>query len=401
MERCVDHGIRPEVVRAELERVLASPEFKASKRCQDFLQFVVERALTGLSDDLKERTIGIEVFGRLPSYNTGTDGIVRINASEVRKRLAIYYADSARCAECRITLPTGSYIPLFAKPARTTTEVNLAQLLEPTALPPVESFSPGWTVTPSTLPRPRFRPRNLVIAVVVALSLTVLPVRWLYAHHSQTVVDQFWQPMFQSGTPIMIIPAYVPAYDPAATPPNGQFTLMADQYVGGGDLVAAVQISSMLARQDHPFNLRLGASLDDLRNTPTVLIGYSSTQWKDVTRKFRFFVDDSSRGMIRDYGKATEWYPHDETPEHHANEDYGVISRAFDPETHAMLILVSGSMQYGTEGTARLITNPELLAAALRNAPKDWQQKNLQLVIEFNVVANSPASSRVVASYYW
>jgi hypothetical protein len=167
--------------------------------------------------------------------------------------------------------------------------------------------------------------------------------------------------------------------------------------------VAAVQISSMLARLDRPFNLRLGTgvSLDDLRNTPTVLIGYSSTQWKDVTKKFRFYVDDSSHGMIRDYGKPTEWYPHEETPEHHTNEDYGVISRAFDPETHAMLILVSGCMQYGTEGTARLITNPDLLAAALRNSPKDWQQKNLQLVIQFNVVANSPASSRVVASHYW
>ncbi len=401
MERCVDHGIRPEVVRAELERILASPEFKASKRCQVFLQFVVERALTGLSEDLKERTIGIEVFGRSPSYNTGTDGIVRINASEVRKRLAIYYADSARCAECRITLPTGSYIPLFAKPVRTTAEVNLPQLLEPTALRPVEPFPAGWTVTPSTLPRPMFRRRILVLVVVVALALMVLPVRWLYAHHSQTVVDQFWQPMFEGRTPIMIVPAYVPAYDPAADPPNGQFTLMADQYVGGGDLVAAVQISSMLARLDYPFNLRLGASLDELRNTPTVLIGYSNTQWKDVTRKFRFFMDDSSHGMIRDYGKPTEWYPHGETPENHAEEDYAVISRAFDPETHAMLILVSGCLQYGTEGAARLITNPGLLAAALRNAPKDWQQKNLQLVIQFNVVANSPASSRVVASHYW
>jgi hypothetical protein len=102
-----------------------------------------------------------------------------------------------------------------------------------------------------------FRRRNLVLVAVVALALTVLPVRWLYGHHSQTVVDQFWQPMFQSGTPIMIVPAYVPTYDPATNPPNGQFTLMDDQYVGGGDLVAAVQISSMLARQDHPFNLRL------------------------------------------------------------------------------------------------------------------------------------------------
>jgi hypothetical protein len=400
MERCVDQGIRPEVVRAELERILASPEFKASKRCQDFLQFVVEHALTGLSEDLKERTIGIEVFSRLPSYNTGTDGIVRINASEVRKRLAIYYAHPAACSECRITLPTGSYVPSFEKPARTTTEVSLPQILQPTALSPVESFREGLAVTPGTVPRPIFRRRILVLAVAV-LAISVLPVRWLYAHHSQTVVDQFWQPMFQGRTPIMIVPAYVPAYDPTGNPPNGKFTLMADQYVGGGDLVAAVQISSMLARLDHPFNLSLGASLDDLRNTPTVLIGYSSTQWRDVTRNFRFFVDDNSHGMIRDYGKPTEWYPHAETPEHHTNEDYGVISRAFDPETHAMLILVSGCMQYGTEGTARLITNPELLATALHNAPKDWQKKNLQLVIQFNVVANSPASSRVVASHYW
>jgi hypothetical protein len=209
--------------------------------------------------------------------------------------------------------------------------------------------------------------------------------------------------MFQGKTPIMIVPGYVPAYDPAASPPNGQFTLMSDQYIGGGDLVATVQISTMLARLDRPFNVRLGSgnSLDDLRNTPTVLIGYSNTQWQEVTRKFRFFVDDSTHGMIRDYGKPTDWYPHHETPEHHTNEDYGLISRAFDPETHAMLILVSGCMQYGTEGTPRVITNPDLLAAALRDSPKDWPQKNVQLVIQFNVVANWAASSRVVAAHYW
>jgi hypothetical protein len=400
MERCVDLGVRPEIVRAELERILVSPEFKASKRCQDFLQFVVERALVGLAEGLKERTIGMEVFGRSPSYNTGTDGIVRINASEVRKRLAIYYADPACCSECRITLPTGSYVPVFAGPARAAAEIGIPPMLHSTALSSAESFGPDWTV-PAKVFHPRFSRRILLFAVAVVLALTALALRGLYVQHTQTIVDQFWQPMFQGSTPIMIIPAYVPAYDPATNPPNGQFTLMADQYVGGGDLVAAVQISSMLARLDRPFNLRLGASLDDLRNTPTVLIGYSSTQWKDVTKNFRFFVDDNTHGMIRDNGKATEWYPHGETPEHHTDEDYGVISRAFDPETHAMLILVSGCMQYGTEGTARLITNPDLLAAALRNSPKDWRQKNLQLVIQFNVVANSPGSFRVVASHYW
>ncbi len=404
-ERYLDQNLASEAVHAELGRILASAEFKTSKRCQDFLQFVVERALVGSSEDLKERTIGIEVFGRAPSYNTGTDGIVRINASEVRKRLAIYYADSSRLCECRIALPTGSYVPQFtkcaAKPAAAVTDIS--RLPESGALMTLESGRAGLKVAPTPAPGPRFPRVVTVFAVAAFLLAAVLALRWLPLRSSPTIVDQFWRPMFQGRTPIMIVPAYVPAYDPATTPPNGQFTLMTDQYVGGGDLVAAVQISSMLVRLGHPFILRMGAdvSLDDLRNTPTVLIGYSTTQWKDVTNRFRYYLGYAGRAMVRDYGKPTNWYPRDETPELHASEDYAIVSRAFDPETHAMLILVSGCLQYGTEGAARLITNPDLLATAFRNAPKDWQKKNLQLVVQFDVVANSPASSRVVASYYW
>jgi len=407
LKNCLDPGVTSEGVRAELERILASPEFKASKRCQDFLQFVVDRALAGVTEDLKERTIGIEVFGRHPPYDTSADGIVRVNASEVRKRLAIYYADSARYSDCRITLPTGTYLPVFSKPAKALVEANIPLPPQTPILSPVLSTvgpnRAGSMVTPATFRSPKFRRSIAALIAIVVLAAAVLSVRWLEVAHSQTIVDKFWQPMFQDKAPITLVAAYVPAYDPAATPPNGQFILMTDQYVGGGDLVAAVQISSMLVRLGRPFNLRIGTgvSLDDLRNKPTVLIGYSNTQWKDVTKKFRFFVDDSSHGMIRDNGKPTDWYPHDATPENHAEVDYAVISRAFDPETHAMLILVSGCLQYGTEGAARLITNPELLAPALRNAPKDWQQKNLQLIIQVNVVANSPASSQVVASYYW
>ena len=402
-ERGVDQDVAPETVRAELERILASPEFKASRRCQDFLEFVVSRALGGCCEDLKERTIGIEVFGRPPSYNTSTDGIVRINASEVRKRLAIYYADAGRANECRIALPTGSYVPAFIRPARAAVEAVGPNGLHPAGLLAVEASHPGLVAESGPSHGRGLRRVVVALAVAAALIGTFLSVRWFRTRQTQSIVDEFWQPMFQGRTPIMIVAAYVPTFDPATNPPNGQFTLMTDQYVGGGDLIAAVQISTMLVRLGHPFDLRMGSdvSLDDLRNTPTVLIGYSSTQWRDMTRKFRFFVDDNSHGMIRDYGKPTNWYPHDETPEHHTDEDYAVISRAYDPDTHAMLILVSGCMQYGTEGAARLITNAELLATALRGAPENWQQKNMQLVVAFDVVANSPASSHVVASYYW
>jgi hypothetical protein len=66
-----------------------------------------------------------------------------------------------------------------------------------------------------------------------------------------------------------------------------------------------------------------------------------------------------------------------------------------------MLVLITGCTQYGTEGAARLITNPELLASALHGAPKGWQTKNLQLVLRMEVIANSPASAQVITSYYW
>jgi hypothetical protein len=184
---------------------------------------------------------------------------------------------------------------------------------------------------------------------------------------------------------------------------QGELTLMSDQYVGGGDLVAAARVAGMLGRMGRATEVRVGnaISFQDLRNSPTVLIGYSSTQWKDVTQDFRFYVDDSDRGMIRDNGKPTEWYPHNVTRDFHTDEDYAVISRAFLPQTHSMLILVSGCTQYGTEGAADLIANPDLLAGALREAPAGWQHKNLQLVLRMQVIANAPASPKVVAAHYW
>jgi len=403
-ESRLDPGVTEQAIRSELDHILAGPDFRASKRCQDFLKFVVERTLAGTPDSLKERTIGIEVFGRLPSYDTSSDGIVRINASDVRKRLAIHYADPSRNAELRVTLPVGSYIPTFSKVGKGAVNDDLLHARETSSTGFAAASGVGPTIE-RTHRGPRSRRKVLLWTVALVLVAAILPLRWFDVRLSRTIVDQFWQPLLDGSTPVLIVPAYVPVYSPTfhPTPHSSPFTLLTDQYVGGGDLVAAVQVSSMILHMGHPMSLRMGTevSLDDLRNTPTVLIGYSSTQWADVTKKFRFFVDDSSFGMIRDNGNPTDWYPHRETLEQHTDEDYAVISRAFDVETHSMLILISGCMQYGTEAAARLITSPELLSVALHDAPKDWQRKNLQLVIHVDVVANSPGSSKVVAAYYW
>jgi len=68
-----------------LERILSSPLFRKSKRFPNLLRFVVERSLHGHSEPLKERTLGIEVFGRAPDYDTNLDPVVRTTAVEIRK----------------------------------------------------------------------------------------------------------------------------------------------------------------------------------------------------------------------------------------------------------------------------------------------------------------------------
>src|SRR5262249_50928379 len=90
-----------------------SPALKGSKRSQEFLQFVVEKALDGHYDDLKERTLGVELFGRRPSYDTGTDAIVRVTACDLRRRLLQFYAAGSDHSGYRIELPPGSYVPEF------------------------------------------------------------------------------------------------------------------------------------------------------------------------------------------------------------------------------------------------------------------------------------------------
>src|SRR5499427_4803627 len=110
-----DHAARASepAIRDELQRVLASHEFRSSRRSQDFLRYVIEHTLSGQADTLKERTIGIDVFGRSASYDPSDDATVRVKAGEVRKRLGLYYSSEGAQNPIRIELPSGTYVPEF------------------------------------------------------------------------------------------------------------------------------------------------------------------------------------------------------------------------------------------------------------------------------------------------
>ncbi len=124
-------------VREELRRILESPEFAGTERGRTLLTYLVDNALHGGLDRLKERTIGMEIFGRDAAYDTGQDAIVRVSVNSVRKRLAAYYVrtgSTGQSSAVRIHLAPGSYTPEFLAPT--------ADAPEPQALP-VETAPPS------------------------------------------------------------------------------------------------------------------------------------------------------------------------------------------------------------------------------------------------------------------
>ena len=101
-----------EEVRHEMHRILAIPEFIASERLTQFLEFVVTESLAGRASRIKAYTIGVEAFGRKPSFSSRTDPIVGVTAQRLRQALERYYVRNPQ-AQVRIEIPLGAYRPAF------------------------------------------------------------------------------------------------------------------------------------------------------------------------------------------------------------------------------------------------------------------------------------------------
>lgn len=116
-ERSADN-ITPEEVRAELDRVLQSPDFPATPRNRRFLAFVVERTVNGQAGgngSVTAHDVATQVFGRPADFNTMLDPIVRIEAGKLRRDLETYYLKSGCRNPLRIDIPRGGYGPAFRR----------------------------------------------------------------------------------------------------------------------------------------------------------------------------------------------------------------------------------------------------------------------------------------------
>jgi hypothetical protein len=193
-------------VREQLERILASPGFRNSRKYPAFLRYIVEQTLNGRAEHLKERTLGVEVFGRPPEYDTSVDPVVRIVAAEVRKRIGQYYHELAASGEVLLDLSSGTYVPRFGIPEQTAGPHPAGEpaALEPVSTPEGAVESPLVTQPARRLRFWRVNRRAWYAGAALSLTLLIGAAVWL-SWLRDTAMDQFWRPILDSPSAVLLV----------------------------------------------------------------------------------------------------------------------------------------------------------------------------------------------------
>jgi hypothetical protein len=354
-------------IESELKRILSSDFFKSSARCRDFLKHVVWVACSESPESLKERTIGIAVFGRAPDYDTGADAIVRVKATEVRRRLAQYNQSADPHRPVAIELNPGSYAP------------KITRRTYPEALP-----------EDVTTKRP---PGKIVIGAAIA-SLCLGLVWAIYAiSFAASPVKKFWRPFFGNDRLIICIS------NPAA------YYLSVDELAKHGDSAKAFYLSEKLQSIGLPNRIAIAndVSASDLKASPVLLLGGPKyNRWtRPLMQDLRFtfqLVDNKARIVDRD--APTRFWDDQNLTADKASEDYVVVTRLVDSSFGKAVICVAGLKAAGTRAGAELIVNPAFLKKASRFAPEDWEKKNLQFVVRIDSKGEFHDGSLMAATYW-
>ena len=396
-------GTSKDAVREQLDRMLASPYFNHSKRFPNFLRFVVDQTLSGTVDNIKERTLGIEIFGRDAGYDTASDPIVRVTAAEIRKRTAQYYQDPAHGEELRITLPSGSYVPQFQRPPNGTEQSG--QLAD-AAVSHVEEHA----VTPKR------RTRHWLLAAGIAgISIAVLAAVLVWQQMQREAFEAFWGPVLNSRGPVLLCIADQLEYSVIALrdagAPERQVELKDNlTAVVIDDLNATVKVAGILQSQARQYSLKgEGATnLDDLRHGPTVFVGAFDNAWTlRLTNPLRFhFANDANMthlSIVDSTAPGQSRWVVDRSVQMATNiyHDYAIVARFTDSNTGNLAVILAGVGRGGTRVAGEFLTDPADLAELQRLAKAAGDKKNMEVVLSTQIIDGQPGSPRIEATYFW
>lgn len=408
-----------------LAEILASAPFRSSGRSQQFLQHVVRESLAGRTENLKERVIGEQIFGRPADYDTGQDSIVRVKANEVRRRLAQFYEQNPGCP-CRFDMAAGSYLITVRYTEPEPAPVPVPIVADHAAAPAVLDDAPAATPAPGS---PRKRWLWVASLIVVPLLAVAAGSYWIQTAANRQF-ERFWRPFLTGSNPLLLClpspevfriygteraelirsfdsrPPILPGQPPkSASLRDVRIVPEPGMFVGLGDARVWSAMSAFAASRGRQYTSRLSTitSLADLNSGPSIIVGAETNHWhEDLIRGGRYRVTKvEGKNMVLDGQtqravciKPFSWEPP-------ATYDCAVVTRLGRSGVGHPLLLASGLDHFGTYALGDFLTSPKALEKALGSAAGDWESKNLQILIRVERLRDGVGPPEVMATHVW
>lgn len=334
-------------MREQLERTLASDAFHKSKRSREFLSHIVERTLNGETDLLKERLIGVHLYGKDGAYDTSSDSTVRVRANEVRRRLLEYAEQFGTDEVFRILLPPGSYVPEFR---RTVRRAPVKELPLPKGIKPVAPLHKGWLIGPT----------------IAALLLSALAFRWMLSPDS--LFKEFWRPLVLGNHSLVL--------EVEATPGPGD-----------GGMIPLRSVCQLLRIHDISYSLGGRAEIVTMGDAPLVsgehsaqiLLGRTAGSSLPAPVALRYRIEPpASAPVIRDVVSGRRYET--QGVESGRQESYALVTRIIPRSDRAGRLSLNGTDDAAVEAAEELVADPAALGDALRTAGIAAVEKDLQIL---------------------
>jgi hypothetical protein len=450
-----------EQLREHLKEIIEGQAFSGSDRCSQFLLYIMHQAIAGRCNSLKERVIGVEVFGRPSTYSTSEDAIVRVTASDVRKRLRQHYWKNGGSA-FRINLPVGSYVPEVTcdyqastahfdpqkadQPAvirfsnSTEARESSASALLPSGMSSEKPLSLADSET--AFSKKPFMARipavPQVVTVLVLLLVLLNLVLWGMegASHNKAAALSVppWSALFNSPRSTHLITS-----DPEIVPIQGitGSRISLSDYVNQNFFsersTLAPQIKEILLDTLHqdlatPGDTRIAVSLAELAQSSSRTISVqpsSRTRVSDLKTddNFIFLGSPRSNPWVSLYNDRLDFQfftpqgtqneeirnvhpkPNEQSiyipTTGNAGESYAIVAFVQNPDQDGQVILLAGATGQGTDAAGRFVTDLPRLSTALRNCgvSSSHPLEHFELLLRVSVMVGSTRGLDVAACH--
>ena len=422
-----------EAKRELVQRVVESSAFAKSERLSSFLICICDLSLSGRAGEINEQKIGTTVFGRPKNYDSSIDGIVRPQASRLRQRLDLYFNGEGANEPVRITLPRGSYVPVF-EPNRG--QSRAATLPSAPAVNPAVSSPSGTIAPPPSSFRSARLPWILVIALLVVLLVALLVVGVRSAKRvtadtsTPATLHPLWSLLFRPNQRTIVVPSdtglvlwqsatgqtidlerYVSgSYRAQSTGdiPTGQVNpadLASRRYTSIVDLSVVKQLTQIADAQKSRLILSYARDLrvDDLKEANAILIGAAAANpWVELFEpKMNFVFADAH---IRQYSvlnraptgtEPARWTSNYDDPQHRV---YGVVGFLPNLGGTGSVLIVEGTSMAGTQCAWDFVADDSSFLPFINRIKRpDGSIPHFQLVLDSTNLTGSAIKRSILA----